>query len=144
VVILKASHSLPPQTLAFRREIVRIGYDPEVGEWIEVPRIVWDPDPVDITADEAIATNKTGLGDKRKTRAAPVREFLRDILAAGPVLYKTVVERGAAKGFTVDQLKHARRAIGAAAFKRRGENLLSPWLWCLLKHVPADAEIDDS
>jgi DNA polymerase len=140
----KASHSIQPQTLAFRREVVRVGYDSEVGEWIEVPHIVWDPAPVDITADEAIVANKSGLGDRRKARTAPVREFLRDILAAGPVLYKTVVERGAAKGFTVDQLKHARRAIGAAAFKRRGENLLSPWLWCLLKHVPADAEIDDS
>jgi hypothetical protein len=132
----KASHSVQPQTLAFRREVVRVGYDSEVGEWIEVPHVVWDPASVDITADEAIAGNKSGLGDRRKARTAPVREFLRDILAAGPVLYKTVVERGAAKGFTVDQLKRARQAIGAAAFKRRGENLLSPWLWSLLEHVP--------
>ena len=140
----KASHSALPPTLAFRREVVRVGFDQETGEWIEVPRIVWDADPVDLTADEAIAANKPAFGDGRKTKTAPIREFVRDILAAGPVLQKIAVERGAAKGFSVHQLKRALKAVGGITFKRRGENLDSPWMWCLREHAPTDdVEIDD-
>jgi len=47
------------------------------------------------------------------------------------VLQKIVLERGAIHGFSLDQLKRARKAIGAIAYKRRGENLSSPWMWCL-------------
>jgi AAA domain-containing protein len=139
----KASHSAQPLTLAFRREVVRIGYDAKADEWIEAPRIVWDPQPLDLTADEAIATNREARGDARKMKAAPVREFLRDLLANGPMLVKTIIERGAAKGFSLKQLRSARDFIGVRPFKRRGENLDSPWMWALAMHIPADAELQD-
>ena len=116
-----------------------MGHGPN-GLPINVARIVWDAEPVDLTADEAIAANKPTFGDGRKAKAAPVKEFVRDILSAGPVLQKIIVERGAIKGFSLDQLKRAQRAIGAISFKRRGENLSSPWMWCLPEHKPADAE----
>jgi len=142
---VKSSHSAAPPTLAFRREVVRIAYDVEAGEWIEAPHIVWDPEPLDLTADEAIAVNRDQRGDNRKIRAAPVKEFLRDILiaAGAPVLQKIIVERGALKNYSLDQLRRARRAIGAIAFKRRGENLSSPWLWAMPEHVPADVEKEE-
>jgi DNA polymerase bacteriophage-type len=132
----KASHSAQPLTLAFRREVVRIGYDAQAGEWIEAPRIVWDPQPLDLTADEAIASNREARGDGRKMRLAPVREFLRDLLANGPMLVKTITERGAALGFKLSQLRRARQDIGAKAFKRQGGNLDSPWMWAMPEHVP--------
>jgi putative DNA primase/helicase len=122
--------------LAFRREVVRIGYDAQAGEWIEAPRIVWDPQPLDLTADEAIASNREARGDGRKMRLAPVREFLRDLLANGPMLVKTITERGAALGFKLSQLRRARQDIGAKAFKRQGGNLDSPWMWAMPEHVP--------
>ena len=53
-----------------------------------------------------------------------------------------MIERGAAHGFSLNQLKYAREAIGARSFKRRGENLSSPWMWCLREHLPADAETE--
>ena len=109
------------------------------GVLIKAPRIVWDREPVDITADEAIAANKPSLTDNRKAKAAPAREFLRDILAAGPVLAKVVEERGAVKKFSLRQLRHARDHIGARSFKRRGENLNSAWMWAMPEHLPADA-----
>ena len=139
----KPNHSSPVPTLAYQIEEVLIGWDAKREREIKAPRIVWDREPVDITADEAIAANKVTLGDNRKAKAAPVREFVRDILTAGPVLQKVVVERGAAKGFSLDQLRRARDHIGARSFKRRGENLNSPWMWALPEHIPADAEIGD-
>jgi hypothetical protein len=142
----KSSHSAAPLTLAFRREIVRVAYDAEAGEWIEAPRIVWDPEPLDLTADEAIALNREQRGDGRKIRTASIKEFLRDILiaAGAPVLQKIIVERGAVHNFSLKQLRQARKAIGAVAFKRRGENLSSPWLWSLPEYVPADSDIEET
>ena len=121
---------------------MRVAYDAEAGEWIEAPRIVWEPEPSHLTAEEAIAANREQRGDLRKARNAPIKEFLRDILitAGAPVLQKIIIERGALKGYSLDQLHRARRAIGAAAFKQRGENLTSPWLWAMPEHVPASAE----
>ena len=141
----KPNHSSVVPTLAYRIEEVSLGWDAKREREIKAPRIVWDPEPIDITADEAIAANKPTLGDNRKAKAAPVKEFLRDILiaAGAPVLQKVIVERGALKHYSLDQLHRARRAIGAATFKRRGENVNSPWMWALPEHVPADAEIED-
>lgn len=139
----KPNHSAPVPTLAYRIEVVSLGWDTKRDKEITAPRIVWDPEPVDITADEAIAANKPTSGDRRKAKAAPVREFVRDILTAGPVLRNVVVERGAAKGFSLRQLSHARDHIGARSFKRRGENLDSPWMWALPEHIPTDAETGD-
>jgi putative DNA primase/helicase len=139
----KFSHSRPMPTLAYRIEAVCVGFDAKREQDIIAPRIVWDSEPIDITPDEAIAANKPATGDGRKARAAPVREFLRELLADGPVLAKVAIEQGAARGFSIEQLKYARKMIGAVAFKRRGENLSSPWLWALPKDVPEDAAVEN-
>jgi hypothetical protein len=59
------------------------------------------------------------------------------------VLQKVIIERGAAKGFSLDQLRRQRGRLGARSFKRRGENLNSPWMWALPEHLPADAAFRD-
>jgi putative DNA primase/helicase len=134
----KFSHSRPMPTLAYRIETVCIGWDIKQERDIIAPRIAWEGEPVDITADEAIAANKMTAGDGRKARAATVREFLRELVANGPVLAKAAIEQGAARGFSIDQLKRARQKIGVVVFKRRGEHLSSPWLWAMPEHVPSD------
>jgi len=135
----KFSHSAPVPTLAFRKEVVQVGNDPISDEPIRAPRLVWEG-AVELTADEAVDANKPAARDGRKARAAPVREFLRDILANGPVERKTVIERGAEEGFSSEQLKRARQAIDGVAYKRRGEGSNAPWMWCFRKDVPADAD----
>src|SRR4051812_41509941 len=62
---------------------------------------------------------------------------------AGRCFQKIVVERGAAKGISLPQLRRARKAISAITFKRRGGNVISPWLWALPEHVPDDVERED-
>src|SRR5262249_35185706 len=114
----KFSHSAPVPTLMFRKEVVRVGTDPDTGFPIEAPRLVWEGS-VDLPAEEAVAANKPAGHDGRKAKTASVREFLRDILAAGPVLQKIVVERGAEKGFSLPQLRRALKGIGGP---RRREN----------------------
>jgi hypothetical protein len=58
------------------------------------------------------------------------------------VLQKVIIERGAERGFSRDQLRRAREALNIKAFKRRGENLDSPWMWAFAEHVPPDAETE--
>src|SRR5262249_18606472 len=113
---------------------------------INVPRIVWEAEPIDLTADEAMKLNRPREhGDGRRARAAPVREFLRDTLANGPMLRETVLGRGTAEGFTERQLRHAREAIDIVAYRQRDVEFGARCtLWCLREHAPADAELDDS
>ena len=124
-------------------------YAPETDRVIKTRRIVWDDEPVDLTADEARIANTptpgSTFGDGRKARAAPVREFLRDVLKAGPALQKAVVERGAEKGFSYDQLRRAlqSKAVNGRAFRHKNEGRNSPWWWALPSQVPTDAVTDN-
>jgi DNA polymerase I-like protein with 3'-5' exonuclease and polymerase domains len=118
-------------TLTYRVETRLIDSN---GEQIETSAIKW-LGPADMTAEEAM-----GQARQSARRGSPVQEFVRGILANGPVLQKVVVEKGEAAGFSLDQLKRARKAIDAVSFKRSGANLSSPWLWSLREHMPADAE----
>jgi putative DNA primase/helicase len=142
---VRTSHSAPVPTLAYRIEQVNIGWDRKRERDILVPHIVWAREPIDITADEARRMNQAASSDGRKARSVPIKEFLRDILiaAGAPVLQKIITERGALRGFSLSQLRRARKAVGAIAFKRRGENLTSPWLWAMPEYVPADAELEE-
>jgi hypothetical protein len=82
-----------------------LGYNAKTNRVIKTHRIVWEREPLDLTADEArLANIPTPGGDGHKMRAAPARELLREILAAGPVLRKTVVERGAEQALSFNQL----------------------------------------
>jgi hypothetical protein len=137
----KTSHSEPVPTLVFHREAIVVGNDPATGEPIIAPRIVWEG-PVDMSADEALEANTPTKRDGRKARAAPVREFLRDILANGPMLCETLIERGEAEGFSSDQLRRAREAIGAVSFRCQDKGRNSQYMWRLPQHVPADADTD--
>jgi hypothetical protein len=140
----KTSHSdrALARTLAFRIEAVPIGWNAAKEREIRAPRIVWETEPIDLTADEAVQANKFTPLDRRKARSVSVKEFLRDILAAGPVARNTVVERGAEKGFSLRQLQAALKAIDGKTFKALGDQP-TPWFWCLPEHKPTGAENGD-
>ena len=125
-------------TLAYHLDTKSVGPDRSGEPLKPAPYVQWEG-AVDITSAEALAQARAVA----KTKVNPVHEFLRDILASGPVLQKIVVERGAAKGISLPQLRRARKAISAVTFKRRGGNVISPWLWALPEHVPDDVERED-
>jgi hypothetical protein len=137
----KYSHSKPVPTLVFRKNAKQVGTDPVTGVPIIAPYIVWEG-TVDLTADEAIDANKPAFRDGRKARAAPAREFLRDILMGGPMLRETVIERGAEEGCSYDQLRRAREAIGAISYEHREAGCGPQRMWCLPKDAPKEAKID--
>jgi hypothetical protein len=69
------------------------------------------------------------------------RDFLEVIFTGRrPISQRFILERGARHGFSYDQLKRAKKALGVVAFKKRGEGLDAPWMWALPQHAPPEAE----
>jgi DNA polymerase len=130
----KPSIKAKQPTLAYRIDVVQTSYcDPDSDEPIEAPVIRWEGESA-LSADEAIAASRPG-----KAHAPNARDFLNDILAGGKVLAKIVIERGAAKGFSYDQLWRAKKMLGIEDFREKGVQS-GPSYWALPQHVP-DAEV---
>jgi hypothetical protein len=89
-------------TLAYKIEEMIVG--PEQN--IEAPYAVWDATPVNLTADQAVASGKEG--DKRGT---DVKMFLELILANGPVAVTKIEEQAARRGISIDQLKRMKKKL---------------------------------
>jgi hypothetical protein len=97
---------------------------------ITAPYVTWDPNPVDITADEAVRAASGRGGDRGKAQRA-LQELLLEILGKGPVLMKEVEEATTeARTFTAKQLRDAREKLGIESFKETGVQN-GPWWWRL-------------
>jgi hypothetical protein len=116
-------------TLIYRIAVVEIGVDE--GVIIRAPVVRWEAES-SITAEEALSAAKPTKG-----RGLNAKDFLLDILAGGPVLQTTVVERGAGRGFSYMQLWRAKEALGAVDFREKGV-LHGPSYWALPQDVPAE------
>ena len=89
---VKNNLAAPPEGLAYRlnQKIVAGAADKS----IVASFVVWDTDPVTMTANEVLAAESAST--KRKSAQTEAEEFLRGILADGPVPQKDI--KGAADG----------------------------------------------
>lgn len=81
------------------------------------PTVEWEADPVAITTDEALRA----VDDRRESDNSESREcdeWLREVLAAGPVAAVDLYKFGANSGFSKDQLKRAKKRIGAETIRQ--------------------------
>jgi hypothetical protein len=124
-------------TLIYRIRVVELDdIDPDTAEPITAPVVCWEGED-DITAEEALSAARPS---KTKRNNSP-REFLDDILMNGPVPQQMIMERGAERGFSPDQLRRAKKALDIEAFKQKGKGAKDgPWYWPRLGDVPHDAE----
>jgi hypothetical protein len=88
------------QGLAFRLE------QTIVADGIVGSRVAWEGEPVSITANQALAAEAAGT-DKRSA-LAEAEDFLRDILASGPVPATDVQEAARASLITNATLRRAK------------------------------------
>ena len=124
-------------TLVYRVKVVELDdLDADTGEPIRAPLVCWEGES-EITAEEALAASKPTKGGK----GLSAKDFLTDVLISGPVLQKMVVERGAERGFSLQQLKRAKTTLAVGTFKKKGLRN-GPWYWAFSEHVPPDAEED--
>jgi|tagenome__1003787_1003787.scaffolds.fasta_scaffold20986081_6 hypothetical protein len=116
-------------TLAFRVSETIVGQD-DLRENIAAPRVVWDKEPVNITADEAVrAASGGGTGKKERGAQGEVKKFLREILADGErVPVKKIFEEGAKRGFSEKQIDTGKYKVGAQSVQTA-----DGWDWVIQK-----------
>ena len=127
-LFLHAKNNLarPPQGLAFRLEQCLVGGD------ILASRILWDAEPVGITADEALSAD--AAGNETRTAKAEAMELLQGALAGGPMPAKEVVRIAHEHGLTAKAVRSAREDL-KVKIERDGFGPGSKSLWSL----PGDA-----
>ncbi|KAF0245267.1 MAG: hypothetical protein FD180_1814 [Planctomycetota bacterium] len=104
---VKSNLALMPQSLAYR---VGVKVLDKLGE---IPFIAWEPDPVDVTAEDIISAEaKSAKGETREVKREKADDFLRDILAPGRVHSVEVMAKGEAAGFRDGAIRSALRRIG--------------------------------
>ena len=104
----------------------RFGYafrieDRVVAHGITTSAVVWDHEPVTITADEALAAAAKG----RKSGAI---DFLEQVLSDGPVDQTEIVRLGKEAGYSEKNLRTAREKLGVTP-KKEGFGPNGKWVW---------------
>jgi len=93
------------------------------------PIVAWEPEPVLLTAAEALGgPQPQGNGGRRY-----VSEWLRELLADGPVRSREVEQAAREAGIGKSALQRAKRALGVVACPR---GFGSPWTWRLPSDEP--------
>jgi putative DNA primase/helicase len=135
-LFVKAKNNLAKKAgaraLAFTFHDRDVGADPKSGKRIVSPFIVFDPEPVDITATEAMEAANTA-GANISTREA-AEDFLRERLAAGPVKAADIEEEARANLISKRTLERAKQRLGIIARKEHGK-MDGAWFW----ELPPDA-----
>lgn len=101
------------------------------GETIATSRVEWLGDS-EYTADDLLGTSPSDAGEENRKRPSPAvkeaMEFLKQLLADGPLLATTVKADAEAAGISPPTLNRAMERLGVGSDK---EGLSGPWIWKL-------------
>jgi putative DNA primase/helicase len=124
-LLLPGKNNLAAQSngLAFR-----IGGDP--------PALHWEDAAADLTADEAVAAETTASGMRTALRSQAV-EWLRELLANGPVPAVDVQREAKHAGYSWRALDYAKVELGVRPTRTTN---LGPWAWKLPQDPTASVE----
>jgi putative DNA primase/helicase len=96
------------------------------------PVVAWEPDEVNVSADDALAGDRDKSG--RRTERDDAAEWLADLLANGPVLCKDVEKEAEDAGHAWGTVRRAKAKLRVGS-RKRGFN--GPHEWHL-PHEPAE------
>ena len=100
----------------------------QISFGIVAPYVQWDDAPVDVTADQAIA--QAAAARRGGSSLADAKEFLRDLLADGPVDAKSVLAGAKENGISERTLDRAKGDLKIKSEKDPG-SLDGNWKWRL-------------
>jgi putative DNA primase/helicase len=123
----KANLGPAREGLAYRIE-ERSVLDDE-GEAILAICVAWEPNLVSLSADEAVAAIARG-GKGTRTAKTEALEFLRVVLADGPLAAAEVIEQGRGHGHTEKSIRSARETLGVVV-RREGFGAGARWVWAI-------------
>jgi len=119
-----------PQGLAYRLEQCIVG---ESGDGIVASRVLWDVQPVTITANEALAAE--GSGVEAQTDRAEAEELLRDFLSDRPRPVTEIEAEAKGAGISWRSIRRAQKALGIKSYRKAesGDGLgkSGRWYWSL-------------
>jgi DNA polymerase len=117
-------------TLAFSFDEREVGIDKRTGNPIRRPYIMWHPEPVDITATEAL---QAAAESKSPTARDDAKHFLEALLSNGPVSAAEVLETAKVSGISARTLRRAQKDLGVNVEKDGPLNDKSErtWQWHL-------------
>jgi hypothetical protein len=129
ILFLTAKNNLgkDPGGLAYRIGVRFVGEKDD----IPAPHIIWEDKPVAITANEALAAANGDARDRTATEEAA--DFLREILADGPLPQRDVERQADAAGLSWATVKRAKKAVGVRTERRgvEGERGAGRWYWSI-------------
>jgi AAA domain len=113
-----------PKGLAYRLE------QGDIGDGILASRIVWDSEPVAITANQALAA--VAAGASAQTTRDETAEWLETALADGPMSAKDVRSQAEAAGFAWGTVRRAKDRLGIVPQRiSEGTDGAGRWVWAL-------------
>jgi putative DNA primase/helicase len=118
-LLLPIKNNIGPDAggLAYRIKPLEIGGCPVVD---------WEPDPVNINADDALAIE--GRPEEGRTERDDAADWLREILRNGPRLVKELEQESREAGFAFITVRRAKSKIGVKSDKSGFEGA---WHWAL-------------
>jgi len=122
-LFVKAKNNLARDTKALRYGfgVETVGHDPKLGVDIKAPFIVWHPQHVEITANEAMQ------GAEGKTRQREAKEFLLERLRGGPANSDDLIDEAKQEGIAVATLRRAKKELGIKSRRQGGSK--GAWFW---------------
>jgi putative DNA primase/helicase len=123
-LFVKAKNNLAPDKKALRYGMGNkvVGHDRKLGVDIDAPYIVWHPQHVEITANEAMAA----AGGHTAKREA--RDFLLERLEAGPVMADDIIEEAKQEGIAKRTLDRAKKELGVKS-RKTPSKFDGEWFW---------------
>jgi putative DNA primase/helicase len=121
----KAKNNLARDNKALRygMGVKTVGHDAKLGVDVEAPHIVWHPQHVNITANEAMEA----AGGRTAKREA--KEFLLNRLEAGPVSSDDILEEAKQEGIAERTLRRIKKEMGIESYREGGST--GAWFWKL-------------
>jgi len=130
----KSNLAAEPTGLTYTVESVDV---PGIGP---VGRLGWKPDPVTMTADDALAAAAADPEDRTARESAA--DWLRDVLANGPMTANDVKAAAKESGLAWRTVRRAQAAAGVKV-RRQGFGPGAVWYWCLPGHTLAPTAAED-
>jgi hypothetical protein len=125
-LFVKAKNNLAPDKKALRYGfgVKTVGHDARLGKDIDAPYIVWYPQHVELTANEAMqaADGRSGYAKRE------AREFLQERLEAGPANADEVIEEARQNGIAQKTLYRAKKDLKIKS-RKEGGKVGGGWTW---------------